>query len=85
VNEVDAVGAIEYETLLLCSVRYVLPRPTALAAVVARYVIKRADALSEDIRKEIAREIIETDGGDLPVRPEWQHALKALEAAKGET
>lgn len=74
----------EYETLLVYAVRYALPRRSAGAVGVSHIVVRRAPELTAHTRKQIAREIIDSDLDDQSAPEEWSAALRALEAVKGE-
>ena len=82
------VGDVEinkdFETILLCAVRYAIGRQTYMPSLVIDYITPLLPYLSEDVLKLIANEIIEHDtyegslGDEMIDRPYWKQFLREI-------
>ena len=67
----------DFETILLCAVRYAIGRKTYIPSLVIDYITPLLPYLSEDVLKLIANEITEHDtyegglGDEMIDRPYW--------------
>ena len=73
-----------FETILLCAVRYAIGRQTYMPSMVIDYITPLLPYLSEDVLKLIANEIIEHEAyegglGDEKIdRPYWEQFLRKI-------
>ena len=73
-----------FETILLCAVRYAIGRRTYIPSLVIDYITPLLPYLSEDVLKLIANEIIEHDtyegslGDEMIDRPYWEQFLRKI-------
>ena len=73
-----------FETILLCAVRYAIGRRTYIPSRVIDYITPLLPYLSEDVLKLIANEIIERDtyegalGDEMIDRPYWGQFLRKI-------
>ena len=73
-----------FETILLCAVRYAIGRRTYIPSLVIDYITPLLPYLSEDVLKLIADEIIEHDtyegslGDEMIDRPYWIDFLQRI-------
>ena len=73
-----------FETILLCAVRYAIGRRTYIPSLVIDYITPLLPYLSEDVLKLIADEIIEHDtyegslGDEMIDRPYWKQFLRKI-------
>ena len=82
------VGGVEidknFETILLCAVRYAIGRKSYMPSLVIDYITPLLPYLSEDVLKLIADEIIEHDtyegslGDEMIDRPYWKQFLRKI-------
>ena len=82
------VGGVEidknFETILLCAVRYAIGRQTYMPSLVIDYITPLLPYLSEDVLKLIANEITEHDtyegglGDEMIDRPYWEQFLRKI-------
>ena len=82
------VGGVEinkdFETILLCAVRYAIGRRTYIPSLVIDYITPLLPYLSEDVLKLIANEITEHDtyegglGDEKIDRPYWKQFLREI-------
>ena len=74
----------DFETILLCAVRYVIGRKTYIPSLVIDYITPLLPYLSEDVLKLIANEITEHDtyegalGDEMIDRPYWEQFLRKI-------
>ena len=74
----------DFETILLCAVRYAIGRRTYIPSLVIDYITPLLPYLSEDVLKLIANEIIEHDtyegslGDEMIDRPYWIDFLQRI-------
>ena len=73
-----------FETILLCAVRYAIGRRTYIPSLVIDYITPLLPYLSEDVLKLIANEITEHDtyegslGDEKIDRPYWEQFLRKI-------
>ena len=73
-----------FETILLCAVRYAIGRKTYIPSRVIDYITPLLPYLSEDVLKLIADEIIEHDtyegglGDEKIDKPYWEQFLRKI-------
>ena len=73
-----------FETILLCAVRYAIGRQTYIPSLVIDYITPLLSYLSDDILRLIANEIIEHDtyegglGDEMIDRPYWEQFLRKI-------
>lgn len=73
-----------FETILLCAVRYAIGRKTYIPSLVIDYITPLLPYLSEDVLKLIADEITEHDtyegslGDEMVDRPYWEQFLRKI-------
>ena len=72
-----------FETILLCAVRYAIGRKTYMPSLVIDYITPLLPYLSEDVLKLIANEIIAKArmhqlGDDKIDRPYWEQFLRKI-------
>ena len=82
------VGGVEinkdFETILLCSVRYAIGRKSYIPSLVIDYITPLLPYLSEDVLKLIVNEIIEhytyegALGDEMIDRPYWEQFLRKI-------
>ena len=74
----------DFETILLCAVRYAIGRKTYMPSLVIDYITPLLPYLSEDALKLIANEITEHDtyesglGDEMIDRPYWDQFLRKI-------
>ena len=79
----------DFETILLCAVRYAIGRRTYIPSRVIDYITPLLPYLSEDVLKLIANEIIEHDtyegslGDEKIDRPYWEQFLRKIRLEMG--
>ena len=88
IREFPQVGGIEinkdFETILLCAVRYAIGRQTYIPSLVIDYITPLLPYLSEDVLKLIANEITEHDtyegglGDEKIDKPYWEQFLRKI-------
>ena len=73
-----------FETILLCAVRYAIGRETYMPSLVIDYITPLLPYLSEDVLKLIANEITEHDtyegglGDEMIDKPYWKQFLREI-------
>ena len=78
-----------FETILLCAVRYAIGRRTYIPSLVIDYITTLLPYLSEDVLKLIADEITEHDtyegglGDEMIDRPYWDQFLRKIRLEMG--
>ena len=78
-----------FETILLCAVRYAIGRRTYIPSLVIDYITPLLPYLSEDVLKLIADEIIEHDtyegalGDEKIDKPSWLEFLRKIRLEMG--
>lgn len=93
IREQPQVGSVEidkdFETILLCAVRYAIGRKTYIPSLVIDYIIPLLPYLSEDVLKLIANEITEHDtydgglGDEKIDKPYWEQFLRKIRLEMG--
>ena len=88
IREFPQVGGVEinkdFETILLCAIRYAIGRRTYIPSLVIDYITPLLPYLSEDVLKLIANEITEHDtyegglGDEMIDRPYWKQFLREI-------
>ena len=74
----------DFETILLCAVRYAIGRRTYIPSLVIDYITTLLPYLSEDVLKLIADEITEHDtyegglGDEMIDKPYWEQFLRKI-------
>ena len=74
----------DFETILLCAVRYAIGRRTYIPSLVIDYITPLLPYLSEDVLKLIANEIIERYtyegalGDEMIDKPYWEQFLRKI-------
>lgn len=74
----------DFETILLCAVRYAIGRKTYMPSMVIDYITPLLPYLSEDVLKLIANEITEHDtyegglGDEMIDHPYWKQFLREI-------
>lgn len=89
--EQPQVGGIDknFETILLCAVRYAIGRRTYIPSLVIDYITPLLPYLSEDLLKLIANEITEHDtyegslGDEMIDHPYWEQFLRKIRLEMG--
>ena len=79
----------DFETILLCAVRYAIGRQTYIPSLVIDYITPLLPYLSEDVLKLIANEIIGhytyegALGDEMIDRPYWEQFLRKIRFEMG--
>ena len=79
----------DFETILLCAVRYAIGRKSYMPSMVIDYITPLLPYLSEDVLKLIANEIIDHDtyegalGDEMIDRPYWEQFLRKIRLEMG--
>ena len=74
----------DFETILLCAVRYAIGRKSYIPSMVIDYITPLLPYLSDNILRLIANEIIEHDtykgglGDEMIDRPYWEQFLRKI-------
>ena len=80
----------DFETILVCAVRYAIGRQTYIPSLVIDYITPLLPSLSEDVLKLIANEIVqhytyEGGLGDEKIdRPYWEQFLRKIRLEIGD-
>ena len=93
IREFPQVGGVEinkdFETILLCAVRYAIGRKTYIPSLVIDYITPLLPYLSENTLRLIANEITEHDtyegslGDEKIDRPYWEQFLRKIRLEMG--